>query len=117
MTANEITHATKAQLDALIELCLGDPKFHEAAGLLKLASDIISEKVHEDEAPCHCYEYMGDNPKCPTHGGMFKEHGKVTDFRVFDHALTMEEIKAEYYSDYGSNYQERNDLYCTGMGC
>jgi len=27
------------------------------------------------------------------------------------------EIKAAYYSEYGQDYQERNDLYCMGMGC
>lgn len=97
-TQTEITPANKAQLDALIELCLGDPKFHEAAGLLKLASDIISEKVHQDDEPeCHCYEYMGDNPKCPKHGG-----------DISDIHFSMEEIL--------SDYQERNDLYTMGMG-
>lgn len=56
-TQTEITPATKAQLDALIELCLGDPKYHEAAGFLKLASDIISEKVCADEKYVCVTEY------------------------------------------------------------
>ena len=28
----------------------------------------------------------------------------------------MEEIKADYFDDYGADYQERNDLYGMGMG-
>ena len=105
LTNNAI--ATKAQITELIAECLRIG-LNDAAGFLKLAVDSISERA--DEPECCCYEYMGDNPNCPKHGGMFK------DVKTVDHAMTMDEIKAEYYSDYGMSYQERNDLYCTAMG-
>lgn len=49
-----------------------------------------------------------------TTGYSFK--GKITNIKLHDHALTMDEIKAEYYTDYGRDYQEHNDLYIVGNG-
>ncbi len=54
--------------------------------------------LFETEPICCCYEFAGDNPNCPEHGGTFENHGAFTD----------EEIKADY--------RERNDLYNMGMG-
>lgn len=68
---------TKTQIDNLIATCLS-AGYNEAAGLMTLASESISENVKRDtEETCCCYEIMGDNPKCPKHGGMFKDHGAV----------------------------------------
>lgn len=47
---------------------------------------------------CSCYECQGDNPNCPVHGGMFKNHGAFSD------------------ADIKADYQERGDLYAMGMG-
>jgi len=55
---------------------------------------------------CACFLYMGDNVDCPVHGGMFKNHGEVSSI----------EAKADYFSDYGFDYQERGELYAMGMG-
>ncbi len=52
------------------------------------------------EQVCLCFEFEGDNSKCPKHGN--EKH--------------IEEIMADYYSDYGMDYRERNDLYMTEMG-
>lgn len=90
----ETTPATKAQLDALIEMCK-EAGYNEAAGLLQLGSNIISEKVKESEEPkniCWCFEIAGDNLQCPTHGKRFSDA----------------EIQADY--------QERSELYYMGMG-
>ena len=103
---NEIKPATKAQIDALIELCK-EYQLFSAAGFLQLASDELN-KVANGKPTCACFMYIGDNVDCPEHGGMFKDHGKVSNVRVFDHALTLDEIKADY--------QERGDLYAMGMG-
>ena len=119
MTNQIVTPATKSQLDALIEVCL-DGGHTEAAGLLQLGSDTLSQIVRDfdakqaaakdeagfdeenKEAGCCCYEHQGDNQNCPIHG---------------DNLTHDEEIKADHYSDYGADYKERNDLYCAGMGC
>ncbi len=50
---------------------------------------------------CSCFLYMGDNVDCPVHGGTHK---------------SFEQLAADYYSDYGADYQERNELYMMGMG-
>lgn len=93
---NEIKPATKAQIDALIRLCK-DHELYNAAGFLQLASDELDEAAN-GKKDCSCFMYMGDNPDCPVHGGMFKNHGAFYDA----------EIKADY--------QERNELYMMGMG-
>lgn len=93
MTTQTATPATKAQLDALIDLVL-EAGMNEAAGLMRLGSDMVSDALK----PCNCFEVMGDNGECPKHGGMFKSHGAFSDA----------EIKADY--------QELNDLYNMGMG-
>lgn len=90
MTNTTITPATKAQLDALIEI-VKDAGMNEAAGLLQLGSDEITKELKAREN-CSCFLYMGDNADCPVHG----------------HPFTDAEIKADY--------QERNDLYAMGMG-
>lgn len=51
----------------------------------------------EDEPVCCCYEFAGDNPNCPVHGGMC-DSGEFTD------------------ADYRADYQERSELYMIGMG-
>jgi hypothetical protein len=51
----------------------------------------------ETEPICCCYEYAGDNPYCPVHGGMC-DSGEFTD------------------SDYRADYQERSELYAMGIG-
>ncbi|MCZ2122247.1 MAG: hypothetical protein LC108_08295 [Anaerolineales bacterium] len=89
-TKTEVTPATKAQLDALIEL-VKDAGMNEAAGLLQLGSDEITKEIKKREG-CLCFELQGDNDNCPVHGKPF----------------TDDEIKADY--------QERNDLYMMGMG-
>ena len=91
------TPATKAQLDQLIEL-LNEYGYNEEAGLIKLASDSIDEKVRANDETCSCFEAMGDNADCPVHGGAFENHGAFSD----------DEIKADY--------RERADLYAMGMG-
>jgi hypothetical protein len=90
---------TKTQIDGLIATCL-KAELNEAAGLLTLASAEISKFVSDntDEPQCVCLEVIGDNGTCPVHGKGF------------------EEAKAEYYSDYGAEYQERNDLYSFAIG-
>lgn len=57
---------------------------------------------------CSCFMYMGDNPDCPVHGGMFKNHGVISDVRISSRVFSEAEIKADY--------QERNELYMMGMG-
>lgn len=90
---------TKTQIYGLIATCLG-AGLNEAAGLLTLASGEISKFVRENDEPnCVCLEVIGDNGTCPVHGPGF------------------EQAKAEYFSDYGADYQERNDLYSFAMGC
>lgn len=90
---------TKTQIDNLIATCLS-AGYNEAAGLITLASESISENVKRDtEETCICLEIIGDNGDCPVHGKGF------------------EQAKAEYFSDYGAYYQERNDLYSFAMGC
>ena len=97
MTAQtEITPATKAQLDRLIEL-LNEYGYNEEAGLIKLASDSIDEKVRANDETCSCFEVMGDNADCPKHGDMFN-HGAFSD----------DEIKEDY--------RERAEIYAMGMG-
>ena len=97
MTAQtEITPATKAQLDRLIEL-LNEYGYNEEAGLIKLASDSIDEKVRANDT-CSCFEVMGDNADCPVHGGAFENHGAFSD----------DEIKEDY--------RERAEIYAMGMG-
>lgn len=90
MTNTTITPATKAQLDALIEI-VKDAGMNEAAGLLQLGSDEITHELKKRES-CICLIYIGDNADCPVHGKPF----------------TDAEIKADY--------QERADLYAMGMG-
>lgn len=90
MTNTTITPATKAQLDALIEM-VKNAGMYEAAGLLQLGSDEITKELKAREN-CSCLEYMGDNSECQVHGKHF----------------TNAEIRADY--------QERNDLYAMGMG-
>lgn len=96
-----ITPATKAQLDALIEI-VKDAGMNEAAGLLQLGSDEITKELkarEEAEKSCICLLYIGDNGDCPVHGkGHEQNHG----------AFSADEIHADY--------QERNDLYVMGMG-
>lgn len=87
-TKTEITPATKAQLDALIEI-VKDAGMNEAAGLLQLGSIEITKELKVREQ-CACYEYIGDNPECPV-------HGKAQEFTQADE-------------------QERADLYTMGMG-
>ena len=74
----------------------------EDGAILPHSVRIEDLNVHDlesaDEPICSCFLYMGDNPNCPEHGGMFSDHGAFTD----------DEIKADY--------QERNDLYMMGMG-
>lgn len=91
---------TKTQITALIATCL-DAGYNEAAGLLTLASESISENVKcdTDQPLCVCLEHIGDNGYCPVHGKGF------------------EQDKADYFTDYGADYKERNDLYSMGMGC
>lgn len=92
-----ITPATKAQLDALIEI-VKDAGMYEAAGLLQLGSDEITKEIKAREN-CSCLEYVGDNDDCPVHGkGLEQKRGAFSDA----------EIKADY--------QERSDLYMMGMG-
>jgi len=31
----------------------------------------VSDQQSEPEKECCCYEYAGDNPKCPVHGDMY----------------------------------------------
>lgn len=96
-TQNELP--TKTQLNGLIAVCVSAGLMN-AAGLLSIASDEISQYVREntDEETCCCYEIMGDNPQCPHHGNMFKSPA------------------AWSYEDYKADYQERSDLYNMGMG-
>lgn len=94
----KVNPATKAQVEALIDL-VKDAGMNEEAGLLKLATDQISKKLHKDEPLCVCLEVIGDNGTCPVHGPGF------------------EQAKADYFTDYGADYQERNDLYSFAMGC
>lgn len=96
MTNAIATPATKLQLDSLIQKCL-DGGFNEAAGLLKLGSETLSEAIREIEKPvfCSCYEYAGDNPSCKIHVDLFDNHGAFNDSDIRDHA----------------------DIYCLGMGC
>jgi hypothetical protein len=101
---NEIKPATKAQIDALIELCKEHELFN-AAGFLQLASDELDEAAN-GKKDCSCFLYMGDNSECPVHGGMHKNRGEVSST----------EAKSNYFSDYGFSYQEKNDLYAMGMG-
>lgn len=95
------TPATKQQLDALIQMCL-DGGYNEAAGLLQLGSNTISEIVRDFDAKqtdddeeksetCTCYEYAGDNPLCPDHG------------------------QAQEFSD--SDIADHHGIYSLGMGC
>lgn len=91
---NEIKPATKAQIDALIQLCK-DHELYNAAGFLQLASDELDEAAN-GKKDCSCFMYMGDNPDCLIHD--------KKDNSAFSEA----EIKADY--------QERNDLYMMGMG-
>lgn len=89
---------TKKQIDALIEK-LKVAGVNNAADLLSLASDEISQFVRENtDETCCCYEVMGDNPQCPKHGGMFKGHGGF--------------FEADYFND----YRERDEIYAMGMG-
>lgn len=81
--------ATKAQIDVLIKICL-DCGCDEAAGLLQLGSDSISNLLRDNGNPvfCSCYEYVGDNRACKIHCEEFMK----------------------------SDEQERSDIYSTGMG-
>lgn len=96
-----ITPATKAQLDALIEI-VKDAGMNEAAGLLQLGSDEITREIkarEQAEKLCVCLIYIGDNGDCPVHGnGLEQNHGAFSD----------DEIRADY--------QERGELYAMGMG-
>lgn len=97
MTNTTITPATKAQLDALIEI-VKDAGMNEAAGLLQLGSDEITHELKKRES-CICLIYIGDNGDCPVHGkGHEQNHGAFSDA----------EIKADC--------QERAELYMMGMG-
>ena len=89
MTNEIATPATKKQIDALIQVCI-DNGIPEAAGLLQLASDTISNVVRANDKPvfCCCLEYAGDCDDCPIHGDEFTR----------------------------ADEQERSDLYTIGMG-
>ena len=87
MTNEIATPATKQQLDALIGVCL-DGKYTEAAGLLQLASDMLSNAVHTDSRPvfCCCLEHAGDRLDCPIHGQYYHNDSDFSDSDIRDHA-------------------------------
>lgn len=91
---------TKTQVDALIATCLG-AGYNDAAGLLTLASESISENVKRDteETLCACLEHIGDNSTCQIHGHIYNQN---------ESRFSTDEIKADY--------RERADLYGMGMG-
>lgn len=74
MTNVTATPATKLQIDALIDFCL-DNGIQEAAGLLQLASDTLSNVARANDKPvfCCCLEHAGDREDCPIHGGEFSD--------------------------------------------
>lgn len=69
-----------------------DNKFQNC---MKCGASLITPQ----EPLCICLEIIGDNGDCPVHGKGF------------------EQAKADYFTDYGADYQERNDLYSFAMGC
>ncbi len=132
---NEIKPATKAQIAALIELCK-ELELYNAAGYLQLASDELDEAAN-GKKDCSCFMYMGDNPDCPVHGGMFKNTSSEYSMcpkcnhnggRHYDESFSMcPRCGAELIppsSNHGAfseaeikaDYQERNDLYMMGIG-
>ena len=103
-----ITPATKAQLDALIEI-VKDAGMNEAAGLLRLGSDEITKELKAREQ-CLCLIYIGDNGDCPVHGkGLEKKQASPRSYEhEYPHDFSVTEIKADY--------QECGELYAMGMG-
>jgi len=97
MTTNEqIKPATKAQIDALIDLCK-QYELYNAAGFLQLASNELDEAAN-GKPVCICLEIIGDNGDCPVHGNGFESHGAFSD------------------SDIQDDYRDRNELYMIAMG-
>ncbi len=129
-TQTQPTPATKKQVTDLIDLCL-DANMPEAAGLLKLASELISEKVREidsqNEIETKLDGMIADMAKAIVN---IREVNEINTRMVEgasaillkmqdnpDHPRSTDEIKAEYFEDYGADYKERNDLYHTAIGC
>ena len=116
---NEIKPATKAQIDALIQLCK-DHELYNAAGFLQLASDELDEAAN-GKKDCSCFMYMGDNPDCPVHGGMFKASEELKKLDAVyiggDGKIHKAESRGAFSeAEIKADYQERNDLYMMGMG-
>lgn len=114
-----VTPATKAQLDELIALTLR-AGFNEAAGLLKLGSETLSEQLRAQEAiekieadlqeARDNWEEVGEiSHRTATNAAQtLQSLEKITGVKPTRRAFSDEEIRADY--------QERNDLYNEGMG-
>lgn len=88
---------------------------------LRCGAELISQA---DEETCCCFEIMGDNPKCPKHGGMFKAGGDDcqtcygTGYKRISPTMLASCTHGNFVAeDYRADYQERNELYVMGMGC
>lgn len=130
MTKQTTTPATKQQIDELIAVCLRDEKFHEAAGLLKLASDIISANVakFEDQAEIEAKldSMIADVTKAITN---IREANEINT-RMVDGAASIllkmqenpdhrtNETRGAYSDDeIKADYRERADLRSMAGGC
>jgi len=45
------------------------------------------KKEPKPEPECACFEIIGDNPKCPIHGGMFPQPKPKTDEQKYRAAM------------------------------
>lgn len=74
-------------------------EYHDALDRREAQERAEQAERELNDAKCVCLEVIGDNGTCPVHGPGF------------------EQAKADYFSDYGADYQELNDLYSFAMGC